>query len=135
MINQLMIMLKNDNPVRLSVISKWNNNDIIEWVKTIKNMNLESQWNDIKVLNIIQSNECARVGEDIVELESVDDIGEAFEISDNKILCKRLYKEIGNFKPVLKGGNQLFKINMYYNNDHITLNEEVLKTDTIKKIK
>eukprot|EP01084_Bolivina_argentea_P278400 475588_1 len=110
-------------------MKNWSNKEILDW---IKNMNLENQWND-KVLNIIQSNEC--VGEDIVELESVDDIGEAFEISDNKMLCKRLYKEIRNFKPVLKGGNQLFKINMYYNNDHITLNEEVLKTDTIKKIK
>eukprot|EP01084_Bolivina_argentea_P212054 360545_1 len=73
-------------------MENWSNKEILDW---IKNMNLESQWNG-KVLNIIQSNQC--VGEDIVELESADDIGKAFEITDNKMLCKRLYKQIKHFK-------------------------------------
>eukprot|EP01084_Bolivina_argentea_P183680 316918_1 len=113
-------------------MKNWSNQQIVDWIKC---MNLGAEWNN-KISNVIQLNACT--GEDIVELKSVDDIGEAFEIAYHKALCNRIFNEIKNFKPILKENhNNEFNINLLIKNrdEQLTLNGEVTKTDTIKTIK
>eukprot|EP01084_Bolivina_argentea_P007947 14882_1 len=86
----------------------WNNEEILNWIRSMK---LDTELND-KILNIITTNECT--GEDIMELQTVDDVCEAFDIFGNKILCKRIVKEIKTFQSNLKDIDT-FNINLFIN--------------------
>eukprot|EP01084_Bolivina_argentea_P202321 345708_1 len=65
-------------------MKNWENEEIVDWVKC---MNLDVKLNE-KILNVIKMNGC--IGQDIIELKSLQDVGESFGIVDNELLCKRI---------------------------------------------
>eukprot|EP01084_Bolivina_argentea_P172377 298592_1 len=117
-------------------ISKWRNDDILDW---IKDMNLEKEWND-KILEVIKNCECT--GKDIKSLKTIQDIGESFDILDHKQLCNTILERMVKFKPKVKSAGEddmkdakTFKINIFSQEEHVVLNEEVNNNVTIQYIK
>eukprot|EP01084_Bolivina_argentea_P309530 535411_1 len=117
-------------------MSKWNNNDTMNFIKS---MNLPKIFEE-KILGEIKDNLCT--GQDIKMLKSSQDIGDAFNISEKKYLCDKICQKILHFNtPIIKENNNnlqtdvTFKINIFSQNKHLVLNEEVTKYETIQYIK
>eukprot|EP01084_Bolivina_argentea_P274398 467707_1 len=99
----------------------WNNNDLLDWVKTI---GLMSQWEEIMV-GIIESKGCT--GENWVGIKNFKELAKTFDIKQT-MLANRVFRE---FKKAKK------KIIEEDNNDNETntvVTEEEVKQNVDKKI-
>eukprot|EP01084_Bolivina_argentea_P068900 125422_1 len=117
--------LENINGWKYKKMSKWSNNDTMNFIKS---MNLPKIFEE-KILGEIKDNLCT--GKDIKMLKSSQDIGDAFNISEKKYLCDKICQNILHFTPIIKKNNNnlqtdvTFKINIFSQNKHLVLNEEV----------
>eukprot|EP01084_Bolivina_argentea_P254798 428430_1 len=117
---------------RYKKMNKWTNNEILDW---IQNMQLEESLN-YKILAKINESQCT--GEDIQSLKSVEDVGNAFNITDNAVLCQLIITKIKTFKPVIKRrkiGNNVFKINISSHQKLLVLRQNVTHNQTVRYIK
>eukprot|EP01084_Bolivina_argentea_P055271 101338_1 len=131
--------LKNQNDWRFKKINKWTNDDILYWIYSF---NLDSKLCNT-LMQQIKSVQCN--GKDIKTLNSVNEIGEAFNITNNKSLCDKMYQTIKNLKETKQNnvesnhdnnsGENKFKINIYSQNKYIQLNELVTKSVTVRYVK
>eukprot|EP01084_Bolivina_argentea_P143497 251956_1 len=117
-------------------IGKWNNDDILHWIDSF---DLDNKWKN-KLMEQVKLIECN--GKDLKCLSSGVDFGEAFDVSNNKYLCDKMYKEIKQLFGGQKknnnnynvGGNGKFKINIFSQDKYITLNQMVTKNIRVREV-
>eukprot|EP01084_Bolivina_argentea_P297093 511760_1 len=137
-------------------IDRWTNDDVIHWINSIPQKMINDEWY-CKILGGIKEYKCT--GEDLMDLESVEDVGNAFGITSNQILCNYLFEKIKKFTEMLKEnemmnnidwenynnnfggyGNKVepeekFKCYLFSHEKHVTLNEKVTKKTKVSYIK
>eukprot|EP01084_Bolivina_argentea_P089591 161628_1 len=133
-VNENNILSEAENKWKFTKMSKWNNTDVLNWINS---MNVTQQCKQ-KLLYEIEKSEC--IGKDIKSLKSAQEIGDAFSVSDNEQLCNDICQRIVNFKPEKPEienveSNVVFTVNIFSQNKHIILEEQVTKDDSIQYIK
>eukprot|EP01084_Bolivina_argentea_P175212 303468_1 len=116
-------------------MNKWTNDEISDWIQY---MGLMKESND-KLLATIRETQCT--GEDIQDLKTAQDVGDAFNIANNAILCELILTKITTFKPrkpKIKGnktGNNAFTINISSHQKLLELKQKVTKDKRVKYVK
>ena len=123
------------NEWKTKQIRRWNNDDVLHWINS-----LDLNFNDNnKIMHIITDGQCN--GRDIVSLETSQDIGESFDILNDKALCDRLFELIKHLKSRGSGSAKEvntvngFKLNVLSQGDSITLDKSVQAHFSVTEVK
>eukprot|EP01084_Bolivina_argentea_P274397 467706_1 len=82
---------KQDTDNKVSVVTSWSNNDLLNWIKTI---GLETQWQEI-MIGIIESNGCT--GNDWFMVKNFKEFAKKFNITQT-MLANRVFREFRKVK-------------------------------------
>eukprot|EP01084_Bolivina_argentea_P011228 20973_1 len=127
-------------------IKQWNNEHVLEWIKAF---NIPE---NIKVPLMDLIKNCNCTGEDIIMLESSEEVGESFNITNNEELCNQIYNDIIRLKSEKlaksdtideveekqqkqQDNDDKFSINMYSQGKDFTLNQKVTKDTKVEDLK
>eukprot|EP00483_Globobulimina_turgida_P004319 UN04328 len=127
-------------------VTLWNMNDIFKW---LIDLNIGDKWY-YNVINVIESHQIKM--EDIISLNSAQEIAESFEIVNDEPLCNKLFAEIKRlqsncaklkFVESKYDSNasddshdmDTFEINIFSQGKLMVLHQKVSKEATVKWIK
>eukprot|EP01083_Nonionella_stella_P210250 761333_1 len=136
-------------------IENWTHDDVLHYMTNIV---MNDYWY-YKIISVIK--DCNVNGADLMELQSVQEIGEAFHITKNPKLCNELLKinkiekiissvtsqkiklpqlfatDVDSVSDDEKGDEDMdkFSINIFHQNRHIVLNKMVSKDTKVSDIK
>eukprot|EP01084_Bolivina_argentea_P210628 358436_1 len=115
-------------------MKKWTNDVVLDWIQSIVGVKI---LNCCQLQKEIEDSQCT--GQDLMCLENIDDISNAFNIQGNEHLCKRILEQIMYYKSdrsnVMEQNDQKFRINIFSQEKNMVLNQPVSVNHNVKYIK
>eukprot|EP01084_Bolivina_argentea_P158271 275712_1 len=126
---------------KLKTIDKWSNKNVLNW---ISDLSFDSILSDKNVI-IEELKQCACNGQDLLLLQSPQDIAESFGLGNDPNLCSQLLNQIQKQKPqkpqkhhdndCSNNNNDTFNINFNSQDELFALNRKVTKHINIRQLK